>query len=72
MVLKTALGLSATHLSVAEVNAKVHAADDDRQREKWLVIHNALMIPIVFYSSLLLVYNLPYRHNRLLDDVLLL
>jgi transposase len=33
------------HLSVAEVKAKVHAADDDRQRGKWLVIYNALVDP---------------------------
>jgi transposase len=35
----------APHLSVAEVKAKVHAADDDRQRGKWLVIYNALVDP---------------------------
>jgi transposase len=33
------------HLTVEELKEKLHAADDERQRGKWLVIYNALVDP---------------------------
>jgi transposase len=62
----------APHLSVAEVKAKVHAADDDRQRGTWLVIYNALVDPrpaetIALHTatSLWFVHHTVSDYNRL-------
>jgi hypothetical protein len=33
------------HVTVEEVKEKLHTADDERQRGKWLVIYNALVDP---------------------------
>jgi len=35
----------APHLSIAEVKEKLHTAERERQRGKWLVIYNALVDP---------------------------
>ena len=35
----------AAHLSIAEVKEKLHTAERERQRGKWLVIYNALVDP---------------------------
>jgi len=33
------------HLTVEEIKEKLHTADAERQRGKWLVIYNALVDP---------------------------
>jgi len=60
------------HLSVEDVTEKLKTAEDDRQREKWLVIYNVLVdtrpaatIALHTATSLWFVYHTVSDYNRL-------
>jgi transposase len=62
----------APHLSIEEVKDKLHTADRERQRGKWLVIYNALVDPrpaetIAMHTatSRWFVHHTVSRYNRL-------
>jgi hypothetical protein len=45
----------APHVSIEEVKDKLHTADRERQRGKWLVIYNALVDPRPADTNLILI-----------------